>query len=147
MRTLSVLLLGLALCCLVACPAMGATAEEIVAQAAVVAAEQAVLDSLVSQGYADALQLAVDEDSLLTANGVHIYCASPHPLTGIRDNSGSVDVDIPYSQWDSATKLLWDARLSAAGNIDALEISTGRYLLHRTEVPALLELVRGIIAE
>ena len=145
MRCLS----SLILCLLVVCPAWGdadsllaVNDERLVAQTAVIAAETAVLDSLISQGYAYGLQGLID--STLEANNVSILVVSPHPVTGVRDNSGSVDVDIPYGVWSSTAQENWALRLDASG-IDATPVSAGRYIVHQKDVPAFLALVKTTI--
>jgi hypothetical protein len=150
MRQSIVVLITLAMCLLLAAPAVAVTDEELAAQRAVVAAEQATMDSLTSQSYADPLQATLEEDEVLPAYDVSVLVASRHPVSGVRDNSGCVDVDIPYSTWNAGDKALWDLQLQASG-IDVVDVSTGRYIVHSAEVPALLALVRArivaIIAE
>jgi len=115
------------------------TREELAAQAAAVAEAQAALDSLFSLANAQALAALADSNEALAAASVQVLIATPSSVSGLRDPD-YVDVDIPYSTWDAATRRLWVLTLREDG-IAAINAGLGRYTLHRGNVPAFLTLV------
>lgn len=119
------------------------TPEELAAQAAAVAEAQAALDSLTSLAYAEALAALADSNETLAAAGVQVLIVTPAAGTGLRD-AEYVDVDIPYTEWDAATRRLWVLELRESG-VAAIFASVGRYSVHRGNVPAFLALVETFI--
>jgi len=129
MRTITALLIVLA-----ASAAWAVTPDSLASQAAIVATEQSVLDSMTSQGYADALQGTVAADSVLAANGVRVLVYAP--ASGVRD-AEYVCVDVPRSTWGDIAKIRWDIEVGTYP-VSATNIG-GRYLCHRTKTSAVLE--------
>ena len=137
MRTIIV-----ALTVLMAAASWAVTVEDIAKQAAVVAAQQAVLDSMTSQSHADALQATVDADSTLATNSVRILVASVRVESGVRDPE-YVCVDVPRGKWGALAQRMWDFEVRSLPVI-ATAIP-GRYLVHRVRVPAVLTATASFI--
>jgi hypothetical protein len=116
------------------------TQDEIDAQRAVVAKQQAVLDSLLSLHRAEQVVL----NPTLAAGKVRALVASAASKTGLRDPQ-YVNIEVPYVTWDESKKALWRAELIQS-RLKVLATETaGLYRVRQDAIEAFLVLSERFI--
>jgi len=131
------------LVCLLATYVHAVTLEEIARQEGVVRVEQAELDRMRSEYLAEQVAEALERG--LQEGGVSIFRASPAENSGLIDPE-YVDIDIPYSTWNSSKQRMWRAIL-AESDVRQQYVSLGRYKVHKESIDKFLGLVRGFVLE
>jgi len=118
--------------------AWGVTEEDITVQKAAVLNSQATLDSLCSLLLAETTEI----DSLIFAASVRVLVVTSAKATGLRDPE-FVDIDVPYSTWDSLTKREWAVELREGPKHTA--VGVGLYSVRKDRVAAFLTMTKAFL--